>query len=72
MKKFIEVTNYDGGMKVLVPIGKITSLTRSFSANLNNPPKNRITRYITTAGIISLRGAGVNVKPYRISTAAKI
>ena len=26
MKKFIEVTNYDGGMKVLVPIGKITGI----------------------------------------------
>ena len=26
MKKFIEVTNYDGGMKVLVLIGKITGI----------------------------------------------
>ncbi len=26
MKNFIEVTNYDGGMTVLVPIGKITGI----------------------------------------------
>ena len=26
MKNFIEVTNYDGGMRVLVPIGKITGI----------------------------------------------
>lgn len=43
-----------------------------FFGESEQPAKNRITRHITTAGIISLRGAGVNVKPYRISTAAKI
>lgn len=26
MKGFIEVTDYDGGMKVLVPIGKVTGI----------------------------------------------
>lgn len=26
MKRFIEVTNYDGGMTVLVPIDKITGI----------------------------------------------
>ena len=26
MKNFIEVTDFDGGMKVLVPIGKITGI----------------------------------------------
>lgn len=26
MKNFIEVTDYDGGMKVLVPIGKVTGI----------------------------------------------
>ena len=28
MKNFIEVTSYDDGMKVLVPIGKITGIVR--------------------------------------------
>ena len=32
MKGFIEVTDYDGGMRVILPVDKITSIVCSFSA----------------------------------------
>ena len=34
MKDFIEVTDYDGGMKVLLPVSKITAIVCANSGNV--------------------------------------